>query len=129
MTNKEILKKVIEKAVENEYILPKWIYNPKSIEHIGSAILRCNYLEKLIFSHDFAKAFWGKRGKKLIRYYEAYMDNDLKETISKKQYDEENPQSGFHFGKEYKILNKGWQHYLQQMILEKEPLKYLAKYI
>ncbi len=59
MTNAQILTKAIGKAIGNGYVLPGWMYNPKSIEDVGSAILRCNYVEKLMFSHDFARAFFG----------------------------------------------------------------------
>ena len=53
MTNEEILKKAIEKAwksgYEGEKKVKKWHY-----------LVQKGTLESIIFSHDFAKAFWGE---------------------------------------------------------------------
>lgn len=57
-----------------------------------------------IFSHDFAKAFWGEKTKTDRIYdcdYEIVDDRSL----------------------------PAWQYHLQQMVLEKEPLKYLEKFL
>jgi len=86
MTNKQILKKAIEKASGKE---PYEMFD-KDIER---AIKEdCYY--SIIFSHDFAKAFWGE-GKVTNNYEDGFT----------------------------------WQYHLQQMVLEKEPLKYLEKFI
>ena len=89
MTNEQILNKVIEKAKENGY---EFEYNIKSSQYNF-------YYYAYIFSHDFAKAFWGEKdrtpiiaGRRLLK--EAYPE---------------------------------WQYHLQQMVLEEEPLKYLEK--
>lgn len=47
MTNEQILKKVIEKAVKNGWIgKVQWLMNPEL------------YRDTIIFNHDFAKAFF-----------------------------------------------------------------------
>ena len=54
MTNEQILKKAIEKANKNGY---KWTFTviDGAFVNIESGICICT--EKIIFSHDFAKAF------------------------------------------------------------------------
>ena len=90
MTNQQILKQAIEKAEKNGYKY-EYQYKPK--------ILQYNlYYFFIIFSHDFAKAFWG----------EEYVNRELR-------------------------LNMedclAWRHHLQAMVLEKEPLQYLKRFL
>jgi len=89
MTNEDILKQAIKKAKENgwetNWILPE-----------GDTIY------SVIFSHSFAKAFWGEGETE----YKTYS-----------------------MEKEYLYFQIAWQYHLQRMVLEKEPLKYLAKYL
>ena len=54
-----------------------------------------------MFRHDFAKAFWGEKWD----YFDGY------------------DKGGVLFAERL------WQHHLQIMVLEKEPLKYLEKYL
>lgn len=109
MKNQEILKKAIEKAMENGY----------NVEYIGNYCVedffiegRCNYhdydcfasrvddvdsfsLSDFIFSHDFCKAFFGEE--------ERVISDD------------------------HGIMSK-WQWNLAEMVLEEDPIKYLAQY-
>jgi len=62
-----------------------------------------HYPELFIFSHDFAKAFFPEETKTEFDSYE-----------------------GFNYEH---ITTIDWQHHLQQMVLEKEPLKYLEKFL
>jgi len=87
MTNEQILKKAIEKAVKNGW---KGLY-PQLDENVMEFKLFYGFL----FSHDFAKAFWGE------------------EVV----------------GRDGKFITYMWQCCLQQMVLEKEPLKYLEKFL
>jgi len=87
MNKQTILKKAVEKAVNRGYE-PNY---KKVLAH-----------QEIIFSHDFAKAFWNKETKEA----EAFQ----KET-----------------GGTY--LHTDWRHYLQRMVLEKEPLLYLEKFL
>ena len=83
MNNKEILQKAIEKAVENAYD-PRWNKEDIKVDDIASysevdvraggskdalrlvwffndgELGRFLVTEQVIFSHDFAKAFWGE---------------------------------------------------------------------
>jgi len=88
MTNEEILKKAIEKAVENEW---KFEY----INVGADWIIKNRSVNDVIWNHDFAKAFWGETP--LIA------------------------------GSPVKTLT--WEHNLQQMVLEPEPLKYLEQFL
>ena len=106
MTNEQVLKKAIEKAEKNGFnwrkrILPSW-----------------NWAESyyiLIFSHDFAKAFWGE-GETIIP------------TIT-----ELDKRSGFNEFEAIQIMGLKsipiWQFNLQQMVKEKEPLKYIEQWL
>ena len=96
ITNTEILKKAIEKAYpdtklqEEGYLLG---YAKGQIERDEGY--------RLIFSHGFAKAFWG----------EGYTPVDYRHGIP--------------------VLSKllDFQYHLQNMVLEKHPLKYLKKFL
>ena len=85
MTQIEILKKAIAKA--NSSTTFDLIVSP---DFDWDWFCRDEY-RKIIFSHDFAKAFWAKERNE--------------------QYDHV------------------WQHHLQQMVLEADPLSYLAKFL
>ena len=82
MTNEQILKKAIAKAVDNG-LDEEWLDKIDSGLAWDMTVLAYHYI---IFSHDFAKAFW-KGG-----IYE-------------------------------------WQYYLQEMVLEEEPLKYIKTFL
>lgn len=91
MTDEQILKKAIEKAVENGY---EWFLKDSQE---GYKLWTCEddvrdktYFNT-IFSHNFAKAFW--------KGWEVYAGP------------------------------LPWQHHLQMMVLEPEPLKYLEKFL
>lgn len=105
MTNEIILKKAIEKASKN------------GCENLPFGISWVDYNEYfeleewakvLIFSHNFAKAFWGK---------EMTVSWPMLKRVSERI-------SGY----EERIIPL-WQFHLQQMVLEKEPLKYLEKFL
>lgn len=98
MTNQQILKKAIKKAIKNGWKNPfnKNIFKQAELFFGWNALI---YL--IIFSHDFAKAFWG----------EGLITRKCKKCG--------------HKGKSHCL----YQYYLQQMVLEKEPLKYLEKFL
>ena len=102
MTNEQILKQVIEKAVKNG-----WSYfsdgSLVDYDDLKSLVKSEQYRDiycwgHIIFSHDFAKAFWG----------EEYVNRELRLNM------EDCP---------------AWRHHLQAMVLEKEPLQYLKKFL
>jgi len=105
MTNEQILKRAINKAVKNGYKY-KWKMTQSDWDYEIQWFLKENSYHSFIFSHDFAKAFWGE--KKLVKDTPFYTTEVDKKT-------------GIPF--------YGWQLCLQQMVLEKEPLKYLEKFL
>ena len=124
MKNEEILKKAIEKAVKGGYkpvqksfdYLMNFETRYKATSMSGEAIqyaLKEKYHYSYIFSHDFAKAFWG--------------DEEVCKACDGN----------------YKVLPYGcghhttgcpdhipaWQYHLKHMVLEEEPLLYLRKFL
>ena len=111
MTDKQILQKVFNKinliATENDELQfdgfkrnsHEWLYN--------------NGYKLIIFSHNFAKVFWGEeKTNSFLFEYNSWELTDGTLTDSYEKY----------------YLPK-WQYHLQQMVLEKEPLKYLEKFL
>jgi len=66
MKNKEILKKAIEKAVKNNWEIVNQKVVDYEIDEFDNIFLFWNDMNiqfdifEIIFSHDFAKAFWGE---------------------------------------------------------------------
>ena len=106
MTNEQILKKAIEKAVKNGWETDIISVNP-------------GYEWKFISSHDFAKALWGEER------FEQFLPD----------YSEEHRFLGGKLcypynegaGMTYKVAT--WKYHLMKMVLEKEPLKYIEKFL
>ena len=109
----EILKKAIQKAIKNGY---KFKELDKNWLVMATFALDKKYgwrdlaeiKEVVIYSHHFAKAFWGK--KRMIEN-KCVEDEKGKLRWVRESYKEE------------------WQYHLQQLVLEKEPLKYIEKWI
>lgn len=114
MKQEQILKKVIEKAVENgwdfdNWLIEKWSF-PKDFRTAGTIpevnvndmidgairIISKSYYVNIIFSHDFAKAFWGEEEARV-------------------------------FGKP--VGKKVWEIEIQQLALAKDRLAYLSKFL
>ena len=96
MKNEEILKKAMEKAISNG--MPRLEFNtPASI-----------------FSHSFAKAFWGEESfqMKTMKPHSTDYFNEKDELV----------------GAAYHAL-MSWEYHLQQMVLEEDPIKYLEKFL
>ncbi len=99
MTNTEIYIKALRKIENN----PKGeLFIPRLI--VDREELYDYEIYYIIFSHEFCKAFWGEKAEET--YIMRYSD---------------------------KVLNDNkiprWKYYLQQMVLEPEPLKYLEKFL
>jgi len=101
MTNKQILKKAIEKAIENGFD-----FNTESVKYTGIGVSSPKYvidnspfeaIKAIIFSHDFAKAFWGNG---TVYMLDCSQDYDVQ-----------------------------WQYHLRTMVLKKDPIKYLEKFL
>lgn len=135
MTNEQILKKAIEKAVRNLHNKSDYPYKHLQGWNINAFInknneFRCSEIEPrdaniIIFSHDFAKAFFPK-----------VIHTTKKVLIKSKNVSRVTPKGVIRFfvpehyaSKRGKTFGKTWQYHLQQMVLEEEPLKYLEKFL
>lgn len=100
----KILRKAIEKAVRNGFSaysknLKKGSLDKRSWPAIVDS-LWLEYHDSIIFNHDFAKAFWGKMCSDVCVPCERGLPHQ-----------------------------KVWEENLQQMVLEKDPIKYLEKFL
>lgn len=98
MTNQEILTKSIQKALDNGWKPFNHDTSHWSAEEIVEKC--CAQVPVVIFSHSFAKAFWGDT----FFGFSVYTGEK---------------------GKEVKI----WQHHLQQMVISEDPIKYLEQFL
>lgn len=114
MTKKEILQKAIDKAVKNGW-KPKSIGNydvwdsdtAEDIAKNTDAIESYSAFD-VIYSHDFAKHFFGEEDVWSNRNYE------------------KKPYVG---SKGLFLAPVAWQYHLQQMVVSDEPIKYLESYL
>ncbi len=115
MTNNKIYRKALEKInkSDNELFIPRLIVDRKELYDYE--------IYYVIFSLDFAKAFWGSE------------DIDDQGRTIDKGWEEEFKDSGLFMDKEDYEYSGEWKiayHYhIKQMVLEKEPLKYLEKFL
>jgi hypothetical protein len=101
ITDKEVLQEAISIANEKGYFLKF------SIRYNLDSYMMCRKYYSIIFSQDFAKAFWGEEVNKSL--------SDIISDYRRLGYLPNYPQ--------------GWQHHLQQMVLEENPIDYLRKFI
>lgn len=129
MKREEILKKAIEKAVKGGYDVSSnknlnwynamgcWTQGYLTVEQAGRLI---------IFSHDFAKAFW-KDTKQLEKdgiclhcgvaiNIQTYSDREC---------------NHIYYPEGCKVCgsNHTWQYHLQQMVISEDPISYLEKFL
>ena len=71
-----------------------------------------------MISHDFAKAFWGEED--YIHSVEMCYPDTVKPTKEELKESEDN---------EWENYQLVWKFHLQQMVLEKEPLKYIERFL
>ena len=106
MEDSKILYKAIDKATQNGYrgIFHNWedagIPFGVVMQHIGD----------FIFSHNFAKAFWGEEKIDLIGIQNTDPNGELLPVPDE-------------------LLYISWQYHLQQMVLVENPIKYLEKFL
>lgn len=113
MTDQEILQKAIEKAIKNgwkpnvdfEVIEKEWRYLKShkrwNLYLLGKDTFASLTPSDIIFSHNFAKAFWGNKCP-----------------------DKECPT-----GDGDRPHDWVWQNHLKEMVTSENPIKYLEKYI
>lgn len=105
MSNEEILKKAISKAVRNGW---KGLQFPKTFNAVYC--IRNHKEKNIIFSHDFAKAFFQ------WKHYSGGIVVNL---------------TGRHTCNDQCDRRQGgsWQYHLQRMVISENPIKYLEKYL
>ncbi len=114
MKNEQILKKAIEKAKKNGW--DAYGFKNHQVVMGGIALYegKGDFVNNerngnlysdwdIVFSHDFAKAFWGD--ELYVDEFNQYYMSRIGEPLTKAQY------------------------HLQQMVLEEEPIKYLGKFL
>lgn len=130
MTRQEILTEALKKAIKNGFDilhgddkLVKWrviggldiylsIFNHHKDISVFITYERKYKTEEIIFSHPFAKAFWGNKNWYMTdagHWYE--QDEDYRE------------------GDFYPDELEAWEYHLQQMVLKEDPLRYLEQFI
>ncbi|MDD4027004.1 MAG: hypothetical protein PHO75_02330 [Candidatus Shapirobacteria bacterium] len=142
MNNKEILEKAIQKAIDNGF---KIIIGDILVTRIDCEDLDKIYIHffdnetnesdmftfnlwKIIFSHDFAKSFWGEELERRWRCktcnyskkYFSHNDSEYCPNDGKHLIDNNEPKNKF---------DQDWARKLQEMILEENPIKYLEEFL
>lgn len=132
MTNKDILTKAIKKAVENGYEL-LWLDTISVLDSINEKEEQHGTLEQfiseetIIFSHDFAKAFWGEEDLEFKgKEYRVPLTSGDRMMVGKGK---DKHSVIITFDMVYPRGVKAWVFHLQQMVTSEEPLKYLERFI
>ena len=118
MSNKEILEKAIQKAIDGGYDMDGLIapMHPGIYEFSAP-------INTVIFNHDFAKALWGD---------ELYIDNSLAVLPTKTNRAlsiiHTKNGAGVDGDVDYKSA-PAWQYHLQNMVIADDPIKYLGENI
>lgn len=115
MTDKRILEVAVMRAISHgcpysfvEITMDEWI------EH--------KYYYSAIFDHEFAKAFWGEKdvccldGLKRVDWLEAHRAEYGSRSDRERAW-------------KYQWKCKCYEYHLKKMVVEKEPLKYLEKFL
>lgn len=124
MTNEEILKRAIDKAYgEGKFddLFPNLTVKNDDIEiqEILQAYVRIKYAPIYIFSHEFAKAFFGETEVELA--WSDYKHNHKAfGGILDYPYEE---------GASISYTAKAHVYHLQQMVISEDPIKYLEQYL
>lgn len=129
MTNKEILEKAIQKAIDGGWHVPfskGWLERALEVTDFNQPYYeRAHYsdfpLEAVIFNHDFAKALWGEVHEpdySEFEYHEEY-----------KVYDGNRYYMTINDQRVWDSRCTGWQYHLQQMVISEDPIKYLEENI
>lgn len=99
MSNQEILEKALRKAIDGGWdrLIVVTFYNDLD----GTT---AEYIEPIIFNHDFAKALWGEE---IIEEFPFASEGSYK----------------------YSERQVAWKKHLQQMVVADDPIKYLGENI
>jgi len=127
LSEQEILKKAIEKAVKNRYWDNWKVYTKDDQRVIIESNIKGKEYYSLIFSHDFAEAFWGECNK----WLDVQDGEGIQHIEGKENYDKIQREIKTDLQTSWRQLEErdGWHWHLQQMVLEKEPLQYIKKFL
>lgn len=131
MTSTETTIKIIEKAVKSGYNpIPRLVLSETKISVQGVKNDRwsvwfydedgtgyCLSIPQIIFSHDFAKAFWS--GEKRV-WVESFR-------LIKGEYSDKHKKMARGYFKKSEVAS--WHYHLQKMVLKENPLDYLARFL
>lgn len=110
MSNKDILKKAIDKAIKNGY------WHGYYTQHNFAELYENEWFwYNVIFSHYFAKAFWGKNK---VCYLCGHTEKECRI--------EQTTNCG---AEGFGGFTISWKYHLQQMVLEEEPLEYIRRFL
>lgn len=117
MTNKDILEKAIQKAIDGGWKqdlfflgLENWDFDERELRWEQDREVGFEHISvyQIIFNQDFAKALWGEE-----MYHHVFI---VPKELSKRF-------AGTH---EWDIKPE-WQYHLQQMVISPDPIKYLSE--
>ena len=117
MNNSEILESAIKKACTNGY---EWTHGPW-LGDPYEALIRDSVYFNIIFSHDFAKAFFGRE---LLCY-------DCGEPVGA-PLGNESIQIGTgtcDCGRQFENNQEAWEFHLQRMVILEDPIQYLKQFL
>ena len=109
LTDKEILEKVLQKAIDGGYD-----HIPYSVTEHADFLIESKALPLIIYRHDFAKALWGDEKIVMTEYRNEVMPVDPLRTTMDTQ--DTMPRT-------YRYYN--WQYHLQRMVISDNPIQYL----
>jgi hypothetical protein len=126
MTRLEMLTIVVGRARSHGFEFKKWYVGRMHLPWI-SAEAALNLLEQqrryyaLLYSHDFAKAFW-KSGEEIVfavpaQRFERAMPDGTRRVVER---------GGF---MRRSARRDAWKYHLREMALAEDPLRYLRKYL
>lgn len=126
MTRVELLRIVIGRAHENGFDFKRWYITclREPWENTDMALKVVESQRRyyaLLFHHEFAQAFW-KKGETLTIHiaaqaFERVMPDGSTKIVERKAHVQRKGRAG------------GWQHYLMQMALQEEPLRYVRRFV
>ena len=109
MNNKEIMVRVIEQAEANHYVCDSFV---RRIYEIG-------VYEPVIFSPDFARAFWG------VDRYCLFSDGELMSTeLSQADYDVAMREDNY-----WEYCMPYWKYMLQNLVVSDDSAAFLASFL
>lgn len=112
MTSEKILKKAVEKAVASGYDFNLGDFTDP---YKQVALSLHNY--HIIFSHDFAKAFWQYTTERIDVPSSTFETYKSTHPIARKGYTMTRKRG------------RSWKWHLQQMVLEADPIRYLEQFL